>query len=284
MAGKWVIVDLGITFAGPNLPGIDLIFPNPEFIEERRDSLLGIVLTHAHEDHFGALPYLWPRLKCPVYATPFTAELLRCKLEDAGLLGEVPIHEVSLGGEISLGPFDISFITLTHSILEPNGLAIKTPLGTVFHTGDWKIDPDPLLGEAADEEGMRAMGDGDILAMICDSTNVFNDYESGSEATVRESLRRIVAQQTGRVAVTAFASNVARIASIVEAGHACGRRVVLVGRAINRNVEVARLCGLFGGFTPSRFGGRSWLSAARADAFSLYRQPGRAPRCHESNC
>lgn len=241
--GKWIIVDLGITFGEPNLPGIDLIFPDPSFIEERREDLLGIVLTHAHEDHFGALPYLWPRLRCPVYATPFTAELLRYKLEDAGLLAEVPIHEVPLKGEISLGPFDLTYVTLTHSILEPNALAVKTPLGTVFHTGDWKIDPDPTIGEATDEEAMRAMGDSEVLAMICDSTNVFQDHESGSEAAVRESLCKIISEQTGRVAVTAFASNVARIASIAAAGHACGRQVVLVGRAINRNVEVAQACG-----------------------------------------
>lgn len=248
--GKWIIVDLGITFGEPNLPGIDLIFPDPSFIEERREDLLGIVLTHAHEDHFGAVHHLWPRLRCPVYATPFTADLLRYKLEDAGLLDDVPIHEVPLKGEISLGPFDLTYITLTHSILEPNGLAVKTPLGTVFHTGDWKIDPDPLIGETTDEQAMRAMGDSDVLAMICDSTNVFNEHDSGSEAAVRDSLCEIVAAQTGRVAVTAFASNVARIGSIAEAAHACGRQVVLVGRAINRNVEVAQDNGYLSDFPP----------------------------------
>lgn len=241
--GKWIIVDLGVSFGEPNLPGIDIVMPDPSFIEERREDLLGIVLTHAHEDHFGAVHHLWPRLRCPVYATPFTVELLRQKLLEAGLLDEVPIHEVPLEGRVSLGPFDLRYITLTHSIVEPNALEIITPLGTIFHTGDWKIDPDPLIGEPTDEEALRSLGEEGVLAMICDSTNVFNEHESGSEATVRDSLCEVMADRPGRVAVTAFASNIARIGSIAEAGRSCGREVVLVGRSMIRNVEVARANG-----------------------------------------
>lgn len=238
--GKWIIVDLGVSFGEPNLPGIDIVMPDPSFIEERREDLLGIVLTHAHEDHFGAVHHLWPRLRCPIYATPFTVELLRQKLLEAGLLDEVPIHEVPLEGRVSLGPFDLRYITLTHSIVEPNALEIITPLGTVFHTGDWKIDPNPLIGKPTDEEALRRLGEEGVLAMICDSTNVFNEKESGSEATVRDSLCEVMADRPGRVAVTAFASNIARIGSIAQAGRACGREIVLVGRSMVRNVEVAR--------------------------------------------
>lgn len=248
--GKWIIVDLGVSFGEPNLPGIDLVMPDPQFIEDRREDLLGIVLTHAHEDHFGAVRHLWPRLRCPVYATPFTVELLRQKLLEADLLDQVPLHEVPLEGQVSLGPFDLRYITLTHSIVEPNALAITTPLGTVFHTGDWKIDPDPLIGEATDEAALRRLGEEGILAMICDSTNVFNDHDSGSEGAVRDSLCEVVAGRPGRVAVTAFASNIARLGSIAEAGRACGRDIVLVGLSMNRNVAAARAKGYLADFPP----------------------------------
>lgn len=243
---RWLVVDLGVSFGEPYLPGIDLVMPDTTFIEERADKLLGIVLTHAHEDHFGAVPHLWPRLRCPVYATPFTAELLRIKLADAGLEDQVPVHIVPLEGSVTLGPFTVDYITLTHSILEPNALALRTPLGTVFHTGDWKIDPDPLIGETTDEAALTALGEEGVLAMICDSTNVFNEHESGSEATVRDHLTEIIAGQTGRVAVTAFASNVARVQTIAQAADACGRHPVLVGRSMHRNTSVAKAVGYLG--------------------------------------
>ncbi len=240
---QWIMVDLGVMFGEPGLPGIDIVMPDPSFIVERKDKLLGIVLTHAHEDHFGAVHHLWPQLECPVYATPFTAELLRMKLAEAGLDDIVPVEEVPLGGRVRLGPFEIDYITLTHSIAEPNALAIRTPLGTVFHTGDWKIDPDPVVGDKTDEAALTALGEEGVLAMICDSTNVFNAHASGSEATVRENLIKLIGTLDGRVAVTAFASNIARIHSLAEAAAANGRHAVLVGRSMIRNVGVAKATG-----------------------------------------
>ncbi len=241
--GQWIIVDLGVSFGTPALPGIDLVMPDPSFIEARRDSLLAIVLTHAHEDHLGAVPHLWPRLRCPVYATPFTAGILRTKLSEAGLLNEVPIVEVALGSRVSLGPFDVDFMTLTHSIAEPSALAIRTPLGTVFHTGDWKIDPDPLIGHPLDEDALAALGEEGILAMVCDSTNVFNPSASGSEAEVRRHLLELVGRETGRVAITAFASNIARLETLAEVARAHDRHAVLVGRSLKRNLGVAQATG-----------------------------------------
>lgn len=241
---KWIIADLGITFGGEeHMPGIDVVLPDPAFIVERRKDLLGIVLTHGHEDHIGAVPYLWSRLKCPVYATPFTAELVRLKLADAGLEDDVTLKRVPLSGGLKLGPFRISYVTLTHSILEPNALAIETPLGRVLHTGDWKIDEDPLIGDRTDEAALKRLGDEGILAMVCDSTNVFVPGSSGSEAGVRESLAKLVAEKSGRVAVTAFASNLARIETIARAAAANGRHPVLVGRAMHRLVGAAKAAG-----------------------------------------
>jgi len=240
---KWIIADLGVTFGHPETPGIDVICPDPTYIVHRRKDLLGIVLTHGHEDHIGAVPYLWSRLKCPVYATPFTAELVRLKLADAGLEDDVTLKRVPLSGGLKLGPFKISYVTLTHSILEPNALAIETPLGRVLHTGDWKIDADPLIGAHTDENALRKLGDEGILAMVCDSTNVFVPGESGSEGSVRESLSRLIADKTGRVAVTAFASNLARIETIAHAAAAHGRHPVLVGRAMHRLVGAAKAAG-----------------------------------------
>src|ERR1700754_1107982 len=205
---KWIVVDLGITFGDQTTPGVEVILPDPSFMEENADRLLGIVLTHAHEDHIGAVAWLWPRFKAPIYATPFTAFILREKLREAGLLDEAEITEVPLSGKISLGPFELELITLTHSIPEPNGLAIRTPLGTVLHTGDWKIDPDPLIGEDVDQAKIEELGHEGILAMVCDSTNVFEEGEAGSEGVARQGLIDAVAQETGRVAITAFASNV----------------------------------------------------------------------------
>ncbi|MEW6016968.1 MAG: ribonuclease J [Pseudomonadota bacterium] len=244
---KWIIVDLGVTFGDLTTPGVDLILPDPAFIEDYADDILGIVLTHAHEDHIGAVAWLWPRLRAPLYATPFTAYLLREKLREAGLTGEAPITEVPLGGSVSLGPFDIELITLTHSIPEPNGLAIRTPLGTVLHTGDWKIDPDPLLGAPTDEAAIRKLGDDGVLAMICDSTNVFVDGESGSEADVRDALAKLISGLKGKVAVGCFASNVARMDSVIRAAEANGRRVCLLGRSMHRMAAAARSVGLFAG-------------------------------------
>ncbi|WP_293331101.1 ribonuclease J [Parvibaculum sp.] len=239
----WIIVDLGVTFGDERTPGIDLIMPDPAFIEERRDELLGIVLTHAHEDHIGAVAHIWPRLRCPVYATPFTAALVRGKLIEAGLEDEVPMHIIPMGHRFDLGPFDIELVTLTHSILEPNALAIRTPLGLVLHTGDWKIDPDPVVGGDIDEARLRAIGDEGVRAIVCDSTNVFSPGTSGSEADVAASLTELLKSCEGRVAVTTFASNVARLESIIRAGDACGRHPVLVGRAMHRVVSAAREAG-----------------------------------------
>jgi ribonuclease J len=241
---KWIVVDLGITFGDQTTPGVEVILPDPEFIEEHASDILGIVLTHAHEDHIGAVAWLWPRLKAPVYATPFTAFLLREKLRDKGLLEEVKITEVALGGKITLGPFELDLITLTHSIPEPNGLAIRTPLGTILHTGDWKIDPDPLLGGVTDEDAIRRLGDEGVLAMVCDSTNVFVDGSAGSEADVREALIKLISGLKGKVAVGCFASNVARMDSVIRAAEAAGRRVCLVGRSMHRMSAAAKSVGL----------------------------------------
>ena len=244
-ARQWIIVDIGVTFGREDAtPGVDLILPDPSYLESERDNIIAIVLTHAHEDHIGALGWLWPRLKAPVYATPFTAALVREKLRERGLLDKVPLSEIPLKGKLRLGPFEIDFVTLTHSIPEPNGLAIRTPLGMVWHTGDWKLDPDPLIGETTDEAALRAMAEEGILAMICDSTNVFVEGHAGSESQVRDRLKQLIAGCAGKVAVTAFASNVARIESAIKAAQACGRTVCLVGRSMHRIVGAAKGIGL----------------------------------------
>ncbi|MGE0595172.1 MAG: ribonuclease J, partial [Hyphomonadaceae bacterium] len=242
---KWIIVDIGVTFGREELtPGVELILPDPTYLADQRENVLGIVLTHAHEDHIGALPWLWPRLKAPVYATPFTAALIREKLRERALLDKVPLTEIPLKGDLKLGPFAIEFVTLTHSIPEPNGLAIRTPLGLVWHTGDWKIDPDPLIGEVTDETRLKALAEEGVLAMVCDSTNVFVEGEAGSEADVRDELKEVIAKCRGRVAVTAFASNVARVETVIRAAHASGRTVALVGRSMHRIVGAAKSVGL----------------------------------------
>ena len=247
---KWIVVDLGVTFGDQTTPGVEIILPDPTYLEQVKDNLLGIVLTHAHEDHIGAVGWLWSRFKAPLYATPFTAFLLREKLREAGLEGEARITEVELGGNLKLGPFDIDLLTLTHSIPEPNGLAIKTPLGTVLHTGDWKIDPEPITGAPTDDAAIRRLGDEGVLAMICDSTNVFVDGESGSETGVRAALTPLIAGLKGKVAVACFASNVARMDSIIRAGQAAGRAIVLVGRSMHRMAAAAKSVGLFEGVRP----------------------------------
>jgi ribonuclease J len=249
-ARQWIIVDLGITFGDQTTPGVEVILPDPTFIEEHAKDILGIVLTHAHEDHIGAVAWLWPRLKAPLYATPFTAFLLREKLREKGLLDEAKITEVPLSGTFRLGPFELTLLTLTHSIPEPNGVAIRTPLGTVLHTGDWKIDPDPLTGPATDEAAIRRLGDEGVLAMVCDSTNVFIDGEAGSEAQVRATLNALIGQLKGKVAAACFASNVARMDSIIRAAEANERRVCLVGRSMIRMSQAARSVGLLEGVAP----------------------------------
>jgi ribonuclease J len=247
---KWIVVDLGVTFGDQTTPGVEIILPDPSYIEPYAKDIIGIVLTHAHEDHLGAVHWLWPRLKAPVYATPFTAFLLREKLRDAGILDDVPITEVPLGGRFSLGPFDLELITLTHSIPEPNGLAIKTPLGTILHTGDWKIDPEPQLGAPTDEAAIRRLGDEGVLAMVCDSTNVFVEGSAGSEADVREALGNLIKSLSGKIAVACFASNVARMDTVIRAAQACGRKVCLAGRSMHRMAAAARSVGLLQGLEP----------------------------------
>jgi len=241
--GRWLIVDFGIAFGDDSTPGIDVILPDPGFVEARGEAIEGLVLTHAHEDHLGALAYLWPRLGCPVYATPFTAAFLRLKLRDTDFGDRVEIREVPLGGTVELGPFALEFVSMTHSVPEPNALAIRTRYGTVVHSGDWKLDPDPMIGETADVERLRALGDAGVLALVCDSTNVFEPGTSGSEADVRDTLVRLIGEQENRVAVTCFASNVARLQSIAEAAHANGRHCALVGRSLWRIHEAARQTG-----------------------------------------
>jgi ribonuclease J len=235
---KWIILDIGVTFGGDDTPGVDVIMPDPGFIEERHRNLLGIVLTHAHEDHIGAIGHLWPRLRCPIYATPFTAALVRHKLEEQGV-EDAPLHVIPLGAKLTLGPFDLELISITHSIPEPNAVAVRTPLGVVLHTGDWKIDPDPQIGLVTDEAAIRALGDAGVLAMVCDSTNVFVEGRSGSEADVAQSLRVLVGKLTGRVAIACFASNVARVLAAVQAARASGRHAVLSGRSMKRIVAAA---------------------------------------------
>jgi ribonuclease J len=241
---KWIIVDVGVTFGGANEPGVDLILPDPTFLEGERDNILAIILTHAHEDHIGAIGWLWPRLKAPVYATPFTAALVREKLRERGLEKTMPLTVVPLKGSLEFGPFNIDFVTLTHSIPEPNGLLIRTPLGNVWHTGDWKIDPDPMIGEATDFAAIDRMRENGVLAMVCDSTNVFTEGHAGSEADVRAALTEALKAFNGKVAITAFASNVARVESAYLAAKAAGREVCLVGRSMHRIVGAAKATGV----------------------------------------
>ncbi len=242
-AGKWLMVDLGVSFGDETTPGVDIILPDTAFIEERVEDLAGLVLTHAHEDHLGAVPYLWEDLRCPVYATAFTATFLRHKLREKGLEKKVQIIEVPLSGRFKIGPFDLEFITVTHSIPEPNALVIRTPAGTVLHSGDWKLDPDPVIGPTSDEATLKALGEQGVDVMVCDSTNALVPGVSGSEAAVRDSLRQLFSRYDQRIAVTCFASNVARLHSIALAAQANDRHVALVGRSLWRMDEVARANG-----------------------------------------
>lgn len=241
--GKWLMVDLGMTFAGENLPGIELIFPDPAFIVGQRRDLVGLVLTHGHEDHIGAVPYLWPQLGCPIYATPFTAELVRRKLVERNLLDTADIREMELGASFEVGPFGISYISMAHSIAEGNALRIETRHGIIFHTGDWKLDEEAIVGTPASGEELSALGDEGVLAMIGDSTNVFNTRASGSETAVAKSLKKIIGQKTGRVVVTTFASNVARLETVGRIAGQTGRRLALLGRSMRRVHEAAKATG-----------------------------------------
>lgn len=238
--GTWVVVDFGLGFADDRLPGVDVVLPDIAFLEARRDAIAAIVLTHAHEDHLGAVPYLWRRLRLPIYATPFAAAVVRAKLKESGVSErEIDITEIPLGGRLQLGPFDMEFVSLTHSIPEPNAIAIRTPFGTVMHTGDWKIDPEPLVGDVTDEDRLREIGEEGVLAMVCDSTNVFREADAGSEADVRAKLGDLVKGRKGQVFVATFASNIARVETVVKAAADAGRKVVVLGRGLDRMIRAA---------------------------------------------
>jgi len=239
---KWIIVDIGVTFSDDNIPGIEVILPNPEFIADQKENLLGIVLTHAHEDHVGAIAHLWPMLECPIYATPFTAAIVREKFKELKINIGSHLKIVKLGGNVKLGAFDIDYVTLTHSILEPNGLAITTPEGVVLHTADWKIDDDPLIGEKTDIKKLTEIGKKGVLAMVCDSTNIFNLGSSGSESLVRTGLFTVLEKMKNRIVITSFASNVARMETVFKVAEKIGRQVCLVGRSMNRIYQLARQC------------------------------------------
>lgn len=248
----WIAVDLGVAFAGDDLPGIDLIMPDVRFLVQEKRGLRAIVLTHAHEDHFGAVLDLWPRLRVPVYATPFTAALFEAKRLSEPGAPEVPIKVVPLGGRLSLPPFDVQFVSVAHSIPESNALVIRTPAGAVLHTGDWKLDATPVLGPPTDEAALRALGEAGCLALVGDSTNAVRDGRSPSERDVAKTLAELIAAAPQRVAVTTFASHVGRIRSIAAAAYACGREVVMIGRAMERIAQVARETGYLDGIRPFR--------------------------------
>jgi ribonuclease J len=241
--GKWLMVDCGITFADPQYPGIDVILPDLAFIEEQIDNLVGIVLTHGHEDHIGALPYLAEDLGVPLYATPFTAGLIHGKLEEEGNADRVRLNIVKPGQRVDIGPFGVNFVPMSHSIPEANALLIDTPYGRIFHTGDWKLDTAPVLGKPATPEQLEVIGDEGVLALVCDSTNVFNAEPSGSEAEVRVGLSDVIAKAKGRVLVTTFASNAARLHTLGLVARETGRKLCVAGRSLDRILKVARATG-----------------------------------------
>ena len=243
---KWIVVDMGVTFADDSIPGIDLIFPDPSFLIDKKKDLLGIVLTHAHEDHIGAIAHIWPQLNCNIYATPFTAVLVQEKFKEKKIDISSKMKIVQLNSRLKLGPFDIDFVALTHSILEPNGLSINTPLGTVLHTGDWKIDPNPLIGNNIDKQKLIEIGKKGVIAMICDSTNVLYPGRAGSESDVRDSLLNIIEKQKKKIIITSFASNVARMETVFYCAKKTNRKICLVGRSMLRIYKAAKQCGYLG--------------------------------------
>ncbi len=240
---KWIIVDVGVTFADDTVPGVDIIYPDPGFIIDKKDDLLGIVLTHAHEDHIGAIAHVWPKLKCKIYATPFTSVLITEKFKEKKIDITSYLKIVELNSTINLDPFKIEFVTLTHSILEPNGLRIQTPVGNILHTGDWKCDPDPLIGGNINSKRLKEIGNEGVLAMICDSTNVFSEGRAGSELDVRKNLLKVFQRLKKRIIVTSFASNVARMETVFYCAEQTGRLISLVGRSMHRIFKAARQCG-----------------------------------------
>lgn len=247
---QWIMVDCGVTFAGPDLPGVDLVLPDIEFIKKQKKNLKGIIITHAHEDHYGALNDLWPGLNVPVYASRFTAGMLEAKRDYEGSRAEIPITPFKQGDRINVGPFEIEAIGVNHSIPEPMSLVIRTPLGNVVHTGDWKIDHNPSLGPLTDEARFRAVGDEGVLALLCDSTNAVRDGVSPSEEEVSAGLQKIIEAAEGRVAITTFSSNVGRIRSIAQAAEAAGREVLLLGSSLKRVTNVAQDIGIMQGIKP----------------------------------
>jgi ribonuclease J len=243
-AREWLIVDMGVTFGSETEPGVDVIMPDIRFIEEERHNIVGLLLTHAHEDHFGAVIDLWPQLAgIPVYATPFTAEMLKSKLAEMGLMNGFPLHVMPLGDRRKIGPFDVELISMSHSIPEPSAVVIRTPLGAALHTGDWKLDENPLTSAPTDSVRLKELGEAGLTALICDSTNAVRDGVSASEADVAVTLERLIREAPQLVAVTTFASNVARISSVAKAAKAAGRELVVVGRAMFRVIEAAQATG-----------------------------------------
>ena len=240
---KWIMVDVGVTFADDSIPGVDLIYPDPGYAEDKKDNFLGIILTHAHEDHIGAITHVWPKFKCKIYATPFTAALVTEKFKEKKIDITSYLQIVQLGSTINLKPFKIEFITMTHSIVEPNGLRIETPVGSILHTGDWKCDPNPLVGDNMNSKRLIEIGKEGVLTMICDSTNVLSVGRSGSEKDVRDSMLKIIEKQKKRVIVTSFASNVARMETIFYCAEKTGRNISLVGRSMHRIYKAAKQCG-----------------------------------------
>ncbi len=246
---RWLMVDLGLTFPGEAEPGVDVVLPDLRFIEEERNALDGIVITHAHEDHLGAVIDLWPKLGVPIYATPFTAGMLRSKLTEFGNRVKLPITVVEPGSRFNVGAFDVELVTMSHSIPEPSGVAIRTPHGVIFHTGDWKLDREPLVGDPTDEAKIKALGEEGVRALICDSTNAFRDGRSPSETAVAASITKIISGAKRRVAVTTFASNVARVRAVADAANATRRHLVVAGRALHRVIQVA----MDTGYLPENF-------------------------------
>ena len=256
-ARQWLMVDLGITFPGESEPGVDVVLPDLKFLYDNPKSLIGIVLTHAHEDHIGAVVDLWPNLKAPIYATPFTAGMVLSKSADFGGRLKLPIKQIPLGGRVQIGPFDVEFVTMSHSVPESSALAIRTPLGMVLHTGDWKLDSQPFVGDPANEARLQELGTEGVLAMVCDSTNAFREGRSPSETEVARSITEIVKQQKRRVAITTFSSNVARVKAVADAAEATGRELVVAGRSLHRVINVA----IDTGYLPKNF---RWLDQDQA--------------------